>query len=42
MTGSQKHTPRYLNVGTKNIVNIILPVNSMILEIKGVILYPNP
>ena len=38
--GSQKHTPKYLNVGTKNNVKTIFPMSSIILENKGVILYP--
>ena len=40
--GSQKHTPKYLNVGTKNNVKTIFPMSSIILENKGVILYPKP
>ena len=40
--GSQKHTPKYLNVGTKNYVKTIFPMSSIILENKGVILYPKP
>ena len=40
--GSQKHTPKYLNVGTKNNVKTIFPMSSIILENKDVILYPKP